>query len=181
MSSFTVTLKTETLNRGLRPTQRAQRNAGYLVKADGVVGRDGVLSAIDDITRMDTSAITDGFPFPQIFVFTSMIIVCGLKTIYEVDSNGSLSLKYTATTPCGTWDAVDFYDYVYLSNGIEAVIRDAGTKAYALSSTQPHFTSVCNFNGQVVIGAPDAVVDGASLSMKAGVLELTVSQQGSWS
>lgn len=180
MSSFTVTLKTETLNRGLRPTQRAQRNAGYLVKADGVVGRDGVLSAIDDITRMDTSAITDGFPFPQIFVFTSMIIVCGLKTIYEVASNGSLSLKYTATTPCGTWDAVDFYDYVYLSNGIEAVIRDAGTKAYALSSTQPHFTSVCNYNGQVIIGAPDEDHLAANLSLYAGELTATSTITGTY-
>jgi hypothetical protein len=41
--------------------------------------------------------------------------------------------------------------------------------------------SICNFNGQVIIGAPDAVADGASLSMKAGVIGLTVSQQGSWS
>jgi len=29
--------------------------------------------------------------------------------------------------------------------------------------------------------APDAVVEGASLSVKAGVLELTTSQIGSWS
>lgn len=52
---------------------------------------------------------------------------------------------------------------------------------YSLSSTLPKAMSLCNFNGQVIVGAPDAVVDGASLSMKAGVLSLTTSQHGSWS
>jgi hypothetical protein len=177
---FTFTITAEQLARGLRPSQRAPRDSKFLVESKGAVGRDGVICAIDELTRLATAEVTDTFPFPQLFVFTNLIIVCGRVKIYELTS-GSLSLKYTATTGGSTWTAVDFYNYVYLSNGREAVVRNPDTGVYSISSTLPKAMSICNFNGQVVIGAPDAVVDGASLSMKAGVLELTVSQQGSWS
>ena len=150
------------------------------MESKGAIGQDGVLCAIDELTRTSTAEVTDTFPFPQLFVFTNLIIVCGRLKIYELTS-GSLSLKYTATTGGSTWTAVDFYNYVYLSNGREAVTRNPDTGVYSLSSTLPKAMSICNFNGQVIIGAPDAVADGASLSMKAGVFELTVSQNGSWS
>ena len=177
---FTFTVSSDQLTRGLRPSKRAPRDSKFLVESKGAIGQDGVLCAIDQLTRTATAEVTDAFPFPQLFVFTNLIIVCGRLKIYELTS-GSLSLKYTATTGGSTWTAVDFYNYVYLSNGREAVTRNPDTGVYSLSSTLPKAMSLCNFNGQVIVGAPDAVVDGASLSMKAGVLELTVSQQGSWS
>ena len=177
---FTFTISSDQLTRGLRPSKRAPRDSKFLVESKGAIGQDGVLCAIDQLTRTATTEVTDTFPFPQLFVFTNLIIVCGRLKIYELVS-GSLSLKYTATTGGSTWTAVDFYNYVYLSNGREAVTRNPDTGVYSLSSTLPKAMSICNFNGQVIIGAPDAVADGASLSMKAGVLELTTSQQGSWS
>ena len=151
---FTFTIKSSHLTRGLRPSKRNPRNSDYLVTCNGVVGRDKALQALDSLTRLVTAEITDSFPFPQIFVFAHMIIVCGLKTIYEYAA-GSLTLKYTAAEAGGLWNAVDFYDYVYMSNGKIAVIRNAGSKVYALDSNQPSATAICNYNGQVLIGAPD--------------------------
>ena len=177
---FTFTISSDQLTRGLRPSKRAPRDSKFLVESKGAIGQDGVLCAIDQLTRTATAEVTDTFPFPQLFVFTNLIIVCGRLKIYELVS-GSLFLKYTASTSGSTWTAVDFYNYVYLSNGREAVVRNPDTGVYSISSTLPKAMSICNFNGQVIIGAPDAVADGASLSMKAGVIGLTVSQQGSWS
>lgn len=150
---FTQTIAPNEISRGLRPSDHSPRNRTYLFESKGAVGKDDVLQALDSITRLDTSVITDAFPFPQIFVFTNMIIVCGLYKIYELES-GALTLKYTATTPGGTWSAVDFYDYIYLSNGVEAVIRDAGSKEYAITTDVPTATTICNYNGQVLIGSP---------------------------
>ena len=177
---FTFTISSDQLTRGLRPSKRAPRDSKFLVESKGAIGRDGVLCTIDQLNKLSTAEVTDAFPFPQLFVLTNLIIVCGRLRIYELVS-GSPSLKYTASTGGSTWTVVDFYNYVYLSNGREAVTRNPDTGVYSLSATLPKAMSICNFNGQVIVGAPDAVVDGASLSMKAGVLELTVSQQGSWS
>ncbi len=175
--NFSHTIDTPKLARGLRPSRRMPRNSEFLVTAEGMVGRDGVLQALDEITRMATSTITDGFPFPQLFVFTNMIIVCGLTKIYEW-VNSALVLKYTASTAGSTWSAVDFYDYIYLSNGVEAVIRDAGSKAYAIDATQPHATAICNYNGQVLIGAPDVNGLGASLMLDSSAGTVTLSGTG---
>lgn len=176
---FSFTIKAKELSKGLRPSKRNPRDNDFLIISKGAVGKDGVLQSIEEITRMTTDVITDSFPFPQIFTFINLIIVCGLKKIYEL-VDGELVLKYTAAAAGSTWTAVDFYDYVYLSNGKEAVVRNPDTGVYSIS-TLPKGMSICNFNGQVIVGAPDAVADGASLSIKAGVIELAVSQQGEWS
>lgn len=153
---FTFTIKAKELSQGLRSSKRNPRDKDFLVTCIGAVGRDGVLQVIDELTRMDTSIITDPFPFPQIFVFTNVIIVCGLLTVYEWMGT-ALHLEYTLDPSLtgGTWEAVDFYDYIYMSNGEAAIIKNAGSNVYELSTVQPHATSICNFNGQVIIGSPD--------------------------
>lgn len=175
--NFTATIGSDKLVRGLRPSKRTPRNEGFLVTAQGAVGQDGVLQAIESLTRLATSTITDAFPFPQIFVFTNVIIVCGLGKIYEWDGS-SLVLKYTATTKSGPWCAVDFYDCVYLSNGVEAVVRDAGDKTYGISTDLPAAYALCNFNGQVLAGAPDVGGFGAELVMPDGTITATCSVTG---
>lgn len=142
------------LSRGLRPSKRMPRNSKFLVECNGGIGRDGVLCALDEITRIATTAITDGFPYPQIFVFTNVIIVCGETKIYEWVSD-ALVEKLTVSAG-STWSAVDFYDYVYLSNGQVAVVRDAMDKTYSTTTDLPTAMAACNFNGQVIVGAPDA-------------------------
>lgn len=157
---FSLTLDTATLAKGLRPSKRAARNTQYLVVCVGAVAQDGVLQALDDISAnwLNISAtITDGFPYPQIFVFTNLIIVCGETKIYEL-VGGSLSAAKITVAAGSTWSAVDLYDYVYMSNSKVAVVRDPGSGVYSLSSTLPIASAICNYNGQILVGAPNEVV-----------------------
>lgn len=152
---FSHTIGAGELARGLRRSKRAVRNSGTLITCQGAVGYDGVLQVIDEITRLATDLITDGHPYPQIFVFHSMIIICGETDIYEwVD--GALVHKITVTAG-EPWTAVAFYDYVYMSNDTNVVIRDAGSKEYSLSYDLPVNIAACNFNGQVLIYAPETL------------------------
>lgn len=176
---FTFTVDRD-LARGLRPSAKNPRNEEYLITCDGAVGRDGVLCALESMTRLDTSIITDGFPFPQVFNFSYVTIICGLQTIYEYDADaGTMTLKYTAAAAGGPWDAVDFHGYIYLSNGRIAVVRDHADGAYSLSSDLPFATSMCDYNGQVLITGPDMQGNGASLMLPMSAPSATVTLAGS--
>ena len=174
--SFTFTVDRD-LARGLRSSEKNPRNEELLITCNGAVGKDGVLAMLEQMTRMDTSAITDGFPFPQLFVFSYVTLVCGLQKIYEWDGS-SLTLVYTAAAAGGPWDAVDFHGYIYLSNGKEAVVRSHSDGSYALTSDLPSAISMCDYNGQVLITGPDVIGDGASLVLAAGTLSGTITMLG---
>ncbi len=175
---FSHIIKGSELSKGLRRSKRNPRNSGFLVTCNGAVGRDGVLQIIDDLTRMTTTEVTDVFPFPQLFVFTNIIIVCSLTTIYEWVS-GSLVSKLVVTAG-GMWSAVDFHDYVYMSNGRVAVVRSAAAKTYAETTNLPNVTTMCNFNGQVLAGAPEVSGPGASLNINTDSGGLTMTAHGNW-
>jgi len=153
MRKFTFTIKSSKLAKGLRPSKRMPRDSKFLVTCLGAVGRDEVLQAVDQFTRLGTGD-TDTFPYPQLFVFTNMIIICTQTKIYEWVSS-ALVLKLTVAAG-STWVALDFHDYTYLSNGSVAVTRDAGTKVYSTTTDLPTAMAALNFNGQVILGAPDA-------------------------
>jgi len=172
---FALTIDSSSLSRGLRPSKRLPRNNQFLTENIGLVGRDGVLQALDEITRIATATITDLFPFPQIFVFINVIIVCSQNVIYEWVA-GSLVPKTIyewvagvlvpiSLTRGSTWSAIDFYDYILLTNGRVGVYRDSNSKLYILGSN--YSSSVCNFNGQVFIGAPNVDAPGIDLSVLA--------------
>jgi len=182
---FSFTIKSKELSHGLRPSKSNPRDNDYLITCIGAIGKNGVLQATEELTRIATDIITEGFPFPQIFTFTNLTIVCGVKDIYEWDGT-TLNLKFTVEDESfgGVWTAVDFYDYVYLSNGKVAVVRSASDYTYAVSELLPSTTAVCNYNGQVIIGAPDA--DAGELGVGGSILFASpiiveVSQLGSWS
>lgn len=151
MQELNVVISAEVLAKGLRSSKRNPRDVHALLESKGAVGRNGVLAALDGLSRIDTSALAETFPFPQLFVFVNHILVCGKQKIYEY-VNGALVLKYTATTFGETWEAVDFYDFLYLTNGAEAVIRNPETGVYSLSSTVPAGFALCNYNGQILVG-----------------------------
>jgi len=151
--TFSFNIEGEALARGMRPSKRSPRNAKYLVKCVGAVGLDNVLQVIDGLEtdRVDTIAnILDAFPYPQVFVFTNVILVCGRQDIYEYD--GTLTHVLGPVTAGQLWSAVDFFDFIYMSNGVVAVLRDPQSKVYATTTDQPIANAICNFNGQVVIG-----------------------------
>ena len=151
--SFTFEIGSEDLSKGLRPSKHSPRNEKFLIECIGAIGYEKSLQAIEDVSSLliDTALITDGFPYPQIFLFTKHIIICGKTNIYEL-VGGSLILKITVTAGI-RWSAVDFYDYIYLSNGKVSVVRSATTGIYSLSDL-PIASAICNFKGQVMIGAP---------------------------
>lgn len=117
----------------------------------------------DDISlkQITNAALANGaasntftFPYPQIFVFTNVIIICSATHIYEWVS-GALVHKLTVATG-STWSAIDFFDYIYLSNGTVAVERDALDKTYATTTELPTAMAALNYHGQVILGSPDS-------------------------
>jgi len=151
---FTITIGSDKLSRGLRKKSSQPRDVHYMENLSGLVSKDGVLQAQSTLSRIDTSIITDDFPYPQIFVLADLILVCGETKIYEYD--GSMNLKLT-TTAGNVWKVVDFISYLYLSNGKVAVIRNASDGSYEVSDL-PIANAMCNYNGQVIIGAPGVEV-----------------------
>jgi hypothetical protein len=200
--NFELIIDSSQLSRGLRPSKRMPRDSGYLVKCEGAVGLDGVLQTIEELREIDTLVITDVFPFPQIFVFTNFIIVCGPTTIYElvagslVSKLGDLANGWASqwgispwgqflwpgvALPIGsTWTAVDFFDYIYLSNGKVAVKRDATSGVYSVSTTLPTAIAICNFRGQVLIGTPSVVMPVVNLIVNADPVTLTITPSGDY-
>ena len=75
---------------------------------------------------------------------------------------------------------MDFYDYIYLSNGKVAVVRNANNFNYTKSTILPVASAMCNFNGQVIVGAPGVIV-GTEFSVDADYIGVSVSQYGLWS
>ena len=153
MRKLDFTIKTKTLASGLRATKRNPRDKSALITCAGAVGRDGVLQALDQFTRLATGD-ADTFPYPQVFVFTNVILICTQTKIYEWVSN-ALVLKHTASAG-STWIALDFVNYLYLSNGAVVVVRDALTKVYSETTALPTAMAAVDFNGQVMLGAPDS-------------------------
>ena len=152
---FSFTIPSQDLAKGLRPSKRSPRNVKYLTICRGAVGYDNVLQVLEDLNSgvVDTSVITDSFPYPQIFVFNNLTIVCSGTDIYELVA-GVLVHQLNVDEEI-TWSAVDFFDYVYMSNGKVAVVRDAASKEWSVTTDLPIAGAMCNYNGQVFLGAPE--------------------------
>ena len=151
-TGFSLLIDSPKLLRGLRPSRRLPRDSGFLIQCQGAVGQDGSLQELDALTRIATTAITDPFPYPQLFVFTNLIVVCGQTAIYEWTPPSTLTLRLGSLTAGSPWSAVEFFDFLYLSNGVVAVVRRATDKVFAVDATFPSAEAMVNVNGQVMIG-----------------------------
>jgi len=151
---FSLPILSTSLSKGLRKSQENVRNQHGLIECFGAVGREGVLKILEELSIFETHEITDGFPYPQIFISPNIVIVCGADQIWEKSGYG-LESKISGLSIGSTWSAVIYHDYAYLSNGRVSVERNPETKNYTLSEL-PTAMAICNFNGQVVIGAPNA-------------------------
>ena len=148
--NFSYAIDSTKLVKGLRSFEKSPRDANFLVESIGAVGRNGALMANETLVVLNTSVIEDSFPYPQIFVFSKITIVCGATTIYEIIDE-TLTLMLTIDSASGMWEAVDYYDYIYLSNGEVSVKRSASTGTYTEDDDLPVANAICNFNGQVLI------------------------------
>ena len=140
----------EQLQRGLRPLAELPRNSNFLVQCDGAIGYHDSLQGITAITAMATSAITDGFPYPQLFLLSNLILVCGKTKLYEW-VNSALVEKITVSAG-NPWSVVEFYDQLLLTNGVVTVERRPGDKVYAVRADLPVGEALFNFGGQIIVG-----------------------------
>lgn len=175
---FTMKVDEKAFAKGLRPDDKVRRNTEFASELSGAVGQTGSLSVLESITRLATTLITDAFPFPQVFVLTTCVLVCGLTKIYEYDLvTDTMALKYTASQPGGVWKVADYHDYVILSNGRISVTRSAADKTITLSEL-PSATAVCDFNKQLIIGAPNVRGLVANLMIAASAITITLTTLG---
>lgn len=149
--TFAFNIDGESLSKGLRPSKRIARNSKFMVECVGAVGKDKVLSVLEDLEsgRIDTSIITDSFPYPQIFVLVNFILICGSTEIYTYDGS-TMTLQIDVGTSGLTWSVVESYDYIYMSNCAVAVVRDPLSGTFSISNL-PAARAMCNYNGQVII------------------------------
>lgn len=156
--TFSITISSEELAKGLRPTKSAPRDSRLLSKGVGAVGLDNVLQTLDDLNlnRMDMTGVTTlTFPYPQLFLFTCAVILCTKENVYELSGSAWTNKFALSAGQQGIpWSALDFFGFAYMSNGKISLTRDPGTLAWSLS-TLPIFSGACNFNGQIMLGAPD--------------------------
>jgi len=151
---FSLNYDTGDLAKGLRATDKLPRNNKFLTKCSGMVGKEGTLSKLASLTV--SSIVTadvelDNFPFPQIFITDKHIIVCNETSILEL-VGATLVVQIDDLTPGNMWSLAGSHNFVYLSNGKVSVVRDPITQVYSVSATAPKSTSICNFNGQMLVG-----------------------------
>lgn len=142
------------LNKGLDPADTPTLNSKYLLKSDGAFVREGVLRN-DFVPFYANPTIYGTFPYMQIFSLSQHLIVCLQDQIWERDDKSSTWGQKLNLIPAGyTWNVIDRGDFLYLSNGRVAVIRDAGTGQYSITTDYPAAACMCDPNKQVLIGGP---------------------------
>ena len=150
---FTKVIK---FSSGFSHENKLKLNEDKLLELNGFIVEDGVIQTMDALARIDTSGISASFPYPQLFNLTNFVLICTDTSIYEYnESTGTLTEKIEVTEG-STWSVVDFHDFIYLTNGSVNVLRDVEDGTYSLSTTIPTGMALCNNNGQVIVGSPDA-------------------------
>jgi hypothetical protein len=142
----------ETLGKGLRPSKRNPRNQPFLVESIGAVPREKVIQAIDEFSLLNTITIMGAltFPYPQLFVLDEFVLACSSSAIFELVS-GTLTSRISGLSVGQRWSCIDFKSYIGLTNGVISVVRNPTTTLWSSTVTE-YGTSVCNFNGQVLLG-----------------------------
>ena len=139
-------------NHGSTNDDKPVTGANYALKWT----QSGSSGGVWTVSTAYKDGIADGFPYPQMFLFTNWTIICGETGIFEWDGS-TLDRKLTVAAG-GTWDAVDFVDYVYMSNSKVAVIRNAKTGVYSETTDLPTFSGIANYNGRVLITNPGITI-----------------------
>lgn len=155
---FSDDYSSKDLKHGLRPSARMPRNSKFLTECKGAVGQDGVLRTLDTLAL--TAALTGAgittadFPFPQLFILERHVLVANRTSIYEWNgTTGALFLAIGSLTTGGKWTLASSHNFIYMSNGVVSVVRNAESQVWALNTTAPKGT-VCMFNGQILVGNP---------------------------
>jgi hypothetical protein len=164
----------EFIKKGLAPNKN-KRNNPMLILSEGMFPYEGVLQSVRDftdnqidfhigdylvtdsgnyITRDDgIKIVTDTvqFPYPQIWVLTDVIVVAMQSTIMELEGSTLVS-KIDGITAGDTYTLLDYYTFIYMSNGVEAITKNPLSSDYTVNSTVPIARASCDFNGQAILG-----------------------------
>ena len=151
---FSYTIKAGNLAKGLLPFKKKDKNEDYLLSCAGLVNQDGLLSTMDTFTELPFDLTDVDYPYPQIFNLTSVLIVCLRDKIFEYKDNQFILVFETAQSGA-EWAVVESFDFLLLSNGRIVIKRDPLSKEYVLVENVPTFMSICNYNGQLIIGSPN--------------------------
>lgn len=177
---FSFTIEGKDLAKGLRESTRNRTNNPRMITCSGVVAREEFLEMLDELqslinisggvigieVTLGGQSVTFGgqevtlgggspvsYPYPQLFVETNMIILCTPTSVYEY-VDGDLTLKYEGNAG-STWSLVAVHDFAFLSNGVVSLVRNPQSKEYEISDA-PTGMAICNYNGQIIVGAPNA-------------------------
>lgn len=151
MQEYTIVFRGG-FEKGLRPAPRAPKNSQVLVLSEGAVPEDGVLRSLADIESFgqDLGAL---WPYPQVFVLKSMVLVCLETALYNY-VGGTVNLLLAGLPSGSTWTVADYGPYVVATNGQVIVIRNPTTSEWAISTddTIPACRCVADINGQLFVG-----------------------------
>lgn len=144
---------------GIAPSDNVPSNTGGFRIMQGAYTNDNVVQGLEDLEQVEFDNFVFSYPFPQIFELTSITLVCGSSTVYELLSDGTLEEKIRAFNG-GTWTVADYNRFIVLTNGSSMIIRDGLTGMWKMydGCEIPDGLCVCNLNGQLVIGGPETRV-----------------------
>jgi hypothetical protein len=147
---------------GLRSSENNQRNGQALTLSTGMYPTQGSLQSLPAISRLDTSTLDPlpVFPFPQIFELKDgTVMVCTSSEIYTYASN-TFTQELGGLTPGHLWTVADFNGFLFMANGKQTVYRDGVTRVFSANDIygMSSCSGVCNFNGQLIVAAPDTVI-----------------------
>lgn len=153
MKTLTIPIGQQLLGAGLVPNKNPKNRPG-LDQAIGAVPFQKVLVSLWQYTAEDTASLgTPSFPYPQMFVFPKVTVVCMPTEIFELMA-GSLISKIDGLTAGDPWSAYEYAPYIYLTNRLVTVVKDPDSSLYRIDDTVPSGSAVLQWNGQVFIGSP---------------------------
>lgn len=143
----------EHLGKGLRIYPEIGRREGWPKKCYNFIVETGGLVPYKNIEKL-FEGLTFDWPFPQIFWNAKYNIMAEKDAIHLVD--GSYDITSTQiVSPGGSWEIVDYQDFLMLSNGVELWYLDPNDntlKQHTPDDDIPLFKTCANFRGQAFIG-----------------------------
>ena len=141
---------------GLRPSSRLAQSTPALTQCVGVFPDQQALNAHEGFNLQDiaSSIETCSFPFPQMYVGDMFVLIFTPTRVYEY-AGGTITEKLSGLTTGNRWEVVDFQNFMMATNGVVTITRSPTTHTWSVNSTLPQGTTMCEVNGQVIIGGVD--------------------------
>jgi len=149
MKEYPLTIKDF---KGLRPHSRLPRNApNYAEECYNMrVGKFG-LEPYEGIIQPFTGLPTATHPLPQLLDTKDGMFIGTGTTIYNVNSDNSLTVLLSGLSGAAKWHLADFGLYQLYANGTYLVQRD-DARLFSIKAMPFTVGSVCNFRGQLIMG-----------------------------